>query len=117
MFNRRLRDVFIVLFLLFSLTLIYGCSSKPSEDTIKSIIIALIESGAAPYESNLKIENFKITNSFYKKINDEKYYCIEANFTMSFDSFKTKRTAEISQARFSFIKRGKEWYGQKRWVE
>lgn len=32
MFNLRLRDVFIVLFLLFSL-LIYGCSSKPKEET------------------------------------------------------------------------------------
>lgn len=32
MFNNSFKNVFVVLFLLFSLTLIYGCSSKPTEN-------------------------------------------------------------------------------------
>lgn len=123
MTNFRLKNLFVVLFVLISLFIIYGCSSKPPEEKMKSIIIAIIESKAAPYESNLNIEKLKVTNGFNKKINDEKWYCIEASFTMTFDSVnmethgKDKKIVEVNQSRFSFVKRGNDWYGQKGWVE
>lgn len=118
MFNVRLRNLFIVLFLLVSLTLTYGCSSKPSEETMKGIIKSFITNGKdRPFE----YESFQIINGFQVKDNDEGWYCIEVNY-------KTKNWYENNveqvwtdgygkEKRYCFTKRGNEWYGREGWVK
>lgn len=129
MFNYRLKTVSIVLFLLISLTLTIGCSkipglsSKPSEEQMKSIILAI--DIPSPYVCNVNYEKFQITNGFNRKINDENYYCVEANYKINFDVSYDKKTIEKdksgsyekTQDRFCFVKRGKDWYGNPGWVE
>jgi len=83
MFNRRLRDVFIVLFLLFSLTLIYGCSKQPpkcSDDSTTKLVrqIILNQIGGSEglsekeIQESMKIEYPRAT-AFDKEI--KKYSC------------------------------------------
>jgi uncharacterized protein YcfL len=117
-FNIKLKNLFLVLFLLISLTLTYGCSSKPPEGTMKVIIVTLhVPSYGNPKNIlRLNYEKFQITNEFHKKVNNEEYYCIEVNYKYIF-YFRNclPFTEEKNQGRFSFIKRGKEWYGYNGW--
>ena len=113
MFNVRLRNLLVVLFLLLSLILTFGCSnipglsSKPSEDEMKSIINAI--EGV-----DWNIEEFKITNGFNKKLKDENWYCIEVNYKVVNKEDKTF-IGEMNVRRYSFVKRGNSWYGYKEW--
>lgn len=112
--NFRLRNLFIVLFLLFSLTLTYGCSSKPSEETMKNIIQVFdVCHGRLATCGNY--EKFQITNDFHKKVNDENWYCIEVNSTYNYTFDGSPFINNKDQERYCFTKRGKEWYGVKGW--
>jgi hypothetical protein len=124
MFKIRLKNLFVVLFLLISLTLTYGCSmlsDKPSEETMKVLIEQRI------HRDNLisyNFEEFKITKDFISKKNDEKWYCIEVNYklketVMGRDNAGKATKSEImrigKQEKYSFIKHEKEWYGLQGW--
>jgi hypothetical protein len=114
MFNIRLKNLFIVLFLLISLILTYGCSQlsgKPSEEKMKEIILTI---WGNPTQYNF--EEFKITNEFSKKTNNEEFYCIEVIIKGNIELFKgSKIVITGERRRFSFINRGKEWYGYNGW--
>lgn len=119
MFSIRLKNLFIVLFLLTSLTLTYGCSSKPSEEKMKFIIITLHFPFCNPKNiSRLNYEKFQITNKFNKKVKHEEYYCIEVNYKYTF-YFRNDLlfTEEKNQGRYSFVKRGNQWYGESGWKD
>jgi hypothetical protein len=125
MFNIRLRNLFIVLFLLTSLTLTYGCS-KPSGGEIKSMIFDLTKDEG---RNILKVsfKEFQITKDFRIKKNGEEWYCIEINYWYEYDyngisgdGRLTNQTEHYSYRKdkdhFSFTKREDKWYGQKGWV-
>ena len=133
MFNIRLRNLFIVLFLLISLTLTYGCSSKPSEKTMKDIIVSIekpynyywfgitdrpIENKGQVEVKNYNFEEFKITNEFKSKKDDKEYYNIKVNYKCNIEYFdkddKSKTIKGVlngEDKKFSFNKLGKEWNG------
>ena len=132
MFNIRLKNLFIFLFLITSLTLTHGCSKlsalygKPSGGEMKSIIFNLTKDNRRNI-FNVSFREFKITNEFKSKKNDEQWYCIEINYGyeydyngISSDGRPTSLTEHLSyrkdKDRFSFIKREDKWYGQKGWV-
>jgi hypothetical protein len=132
MFNIRLKNLFIFLFLITSLTLTYGCSKlsalygKPSGGEMKSIIFNLTKD-AGRNIFHVSFREFKITKDFTIKKNGEEWYCIEANYWyeydyngISSDGRPTNLTEHLSyrkdKDRFSFIKREDKWYGQKGWV-
>ncbi len=132
MFNIRLKNLFIFLFLITSLTLTYGCSKlsalygKPSGGEMKSIIINLTKD-AGQNIFHVSFREFKITKDFMIKKNGEEWYCIEANYGyeydyngISSDGRPTNLTEHLSyrkdKDRFSFTKREDKWYGQKGWV-
>lgn len=110
------------MFLLFSLTLTYGCSQlsgNPSEETMKGIIVAIITYSPESITS-YDFEEFKITNDYQIKKDNEEFYCIAVNYKakVSTNNIYSTKPAEYNKegARFSFVKRGKEWYGYKGWV-
>lgn len=118
MFNNRLKKLFIVLFLLTSLTLVNGCSSKPAEDVMKGIITkTILDSPYVKYEeySNIAFKEFKITNSSNKKIDGVNWYCVEADFKFSADALGRPWNIERKKSPWSFAKRGKEWTGKNNW--
>jgi len=124
MFNIRLKNLFVVLFLLISLILTYGCSilsGKPSEETMKGLIYQRVHRDNA---MSYNFEEFKITNDFQSKKNDEKWYCIEVNYklkeiVMERDSAGKITKSEImrigKQEKYSFIKHENKWYGLEGW--
>ena len=124
MFNIRLKNLFVVLFLLISLTLTYGCSNpsgKPSEETMKILIDQRVHRDNV---ISYNFEEFKITNDFQSKKNDEKWYCIEVNYklkeiVMERDSAGKITKSEImrigKQEKYSFIKHENKWYGLEGW--
>lgn len=118
MFNNRLKKLFIVLFLLTSLTLVNGCSSKPAEDVMKGIIAkTVLDSPYVKYEeySNIVYKEFKITNSSNKKIDGVNWYCVEVSFKFSADALGRTWDVERNKSKWSFEKRGKEWTGKNNW--
>jgi hypothetical protein len=124
MLNIRLKNLFVVLFLFISLTLTYGCSifsDKPSEETMKALIEQRIHGNNV---ISYNFEEFKITNDFRSKKNDENWYCIEVNYklkevVMGRDSAGKITQSEImrigKQEKYSFIKHEKQWYGIEGW--
>jgi hypothetical protein len=128
----RLKNLFIVLFLLFSLTLAHGCSKisgisgKPSGGEMKGMILNLTKDDG---RNILKVsfKEFQITKDFRINKNGEEWYCIEINYqyeydynVISSDGSLTNWTEHYSyrkdKDRFSFTKRGDKWYSQKGWV-
>lgn len=114
MFNNKLKNLFVILFLLTSLTLVFGCSSKPSEETMKGIIKQML----IPMDKtdSCYIKNFKITKAFNKKSYEENWYCIEASFEM----LKKQKPKDIlfwshNKTPWRFIKRDNKWQGQPGW--
>ncbi|OQC14412.1 MAG: hypothetical protein BWX72_01373 [Firmicutes bacterium ADurb.Bin080] len=122
MFNKTLKNFCIISFLLTSLTLFYGCSSlsKPSEDVIKEYILGK-ELYSTEDKTNIHFKEFKITNEFKMKHEDENWYCVAINYKLAFNYVKDNLTdtdetiRERSEARFRFSKRGKEWYVKDGW--
>lgn len=124
MFNIRLKNLFVVLFLLISLTLTYGCSNlsgKPSEETMKGLIEQRVHGDNV---IGYNFEEFKITNDFKSKKNDEEWYCIEVNYKLKEVFTGSDSTGKITkseivrigkQEKYSFIKHEKEWYGLQGW--
>jgi len=145
MLNIKLKNLFIVIFLLFSLTLTYGCSKipglseKPSEETIKGIILSIEGERIKVYESyfkNFTFEEFQIANEFNKKTNNGNVYYIEVDYVGKYlvKDYNGTRYRYICSSgcelcsdrlwkngvgnnRYSFVKRGTKWYGQRGWVE
>jgi hypothetical protein len=133
MFNIKLKNLFIFLFLITSLTLTYGCSKlsalygKPSGGELKGIIFNLTKNDGRNI-SNVSFREFHITKEFKSKKNDVEWYCIEINYGYEYDYNRissdgrlTNQTEHYSyrkdKDRFSFTKREDKWYGQKGWVE
>jgi hypothetical protein len=129
MFNIRLKNLFIVLFLITSLTLTYGCSKlsaiygKPSGGEMKNTILNLTKD-AGKNIVYVSFKEFKITKDYTIKKNGEEWYCIEVNYWyeydyngISSDGRPTNRTEHSSYRKdkdsFSFTKREDKWYGQK----
>jgi hypothetical protein len=128
MFNVRSKKSFAILLLFISLSLTCGCSSKPSEETMKDIILNNSYSfifqnshSGEPLYSNIAWDNFHITKKFNKKIDDENYYCIEVNFKFTCDFYNRhtmtteKNVFGRQEERYSFIRHGNEWHGQTGW--
>lgn len=132
MFNIRLKNLFIFLFLITSLTLTYGCSKlsalygKPSGGEMRGMIFNLTKDGGRNI-FNVSFKEFQITKDFTIKKNGEEWYCIEINYRyecdyngISSDGRLTNGTQHYSyrkdKDRFSFTKREDKWYGQKGWV-
>lgn len=113
MSNFKLRNLFVVLFLLFSLTLTYGCSSKPNEDDMKSIIKKILvgENEVPADAQDIEITNFEITESHYIELRGENYYCITANLGYSYTEDGERMSNDLAGVRFSFVKREKIWMG------
>jgi hypothetical protein len=124
MFNIRLKNLFVVLFLFMSLTLTYGCSilsDKPSEETMKVLIEQRMHGDNV---ISYNFEEFKITKDFISKKNDEKWYCIEVNYKLKEFIMGHDGTGKITklemirigkQEKYSFIRHEKEWYGLQGW--
>ncbi len=132
MLNIRLKNLFIVLFLITLLTLIYGCSKlsaiygKPSGGEMKNIVLNLTKD-ARKNIIFVSFKEFKITKDFTIKKNGEEWYCIEVNCWYEYDyneiSSDGHPTSWIEHSsyikdkdRFSFTKREDKWYGQTGWV-
>jgi hypothetical protein len=133
MLNIRLKNLFIVLFLLTSLTLTFGCSkmsdiigSQPSWGEMKSKIFNLTKN-EGQHIFNVSFREFKITKDFMIKKNGEEWYCIEINYRYEYDYNRISSDGRLSNQtehfsyrkdhdRFSFTKREDKWYGQKGWV-
>jgi regulatory protein YycI of two-component signal transduction system YycFG len=113
MLNFRLKNLFIVVFLLISLTLTYGCSSKPSEETMKGIIMKI----EAPSAKSSNFEEFKIIKEFNTKINDEKFHCMQVNYKIkkvnTLGNQQIELTVKGNKECFKFVKHGEEWSGSK----
>ena len=132
MFKIGSKNLFMVLFLITSLTLTYGCSKlsaiygKPSGGEMKSIMLNLTKDA----EKNIiyvSFKEFKITKDYTIKKNGEEWYCIEVNFRYEYDYKRISsdgRPTDLTEHssyrkdkdRFSFTKRENKWYGQKGWV-
>jgi len=132
MFNIRLKNLFMVLFLLTSLTLFSGCSklsalySKPSGGEMKSLILNLTKNDGRNI-SHVIFREFKITKEFQSKKNDEEWYCIEINYQYDYDYNGINNDGRVNNqtqhyssrkdnARFSFTKRENKWHGINGWV-
>lgn len=133
MFNIRLRNLLIVLFLLTSLILTYGCSklsditgSQPSWGQMKSMIFNLTKDEGR-HISKVYFKGFQITKDFNIKKNGEEWYCIEINYrydcdynVISSDGRLSNTTEHYSYYKekdhFCFTKREDKWFGQKGWV-
>lgn len=114
MFNNKLKILFVILFLLTSLTLVFGCSSKPSEETMKGIIKQILLSNDKT--DSYYIRNFKIKKAFNKKSYEENWYCVE----VSFEVMKKQKPEDIlfwnhNKTIWRFIKRDNKWQGQPGW--
>lgn len=133
MFNIRLKNLFMVSFLLALLTLTNGCSNlsevtggKPSGGEMKSLILKLTKDEK---RQMLKVyfRGFQITKDFIINKNGEEWYCIEVNYRYEYDYHVISSDGRLSNQaehdsfkrekdRFSFIKREDKWQGQKGWV-
>jgi hypothetical protein len=121
--NIRLRNLFIILLSIFLLTLIYGCSSDPDEKIMKDFIVNL-NTSVLEQPTNVNFKIFEITNSFNKKINGEKFYCMEINYKFNYisnfhcnSSIKQAKEKEGMKTHYSFVKRGETWCGFKGWQD
>lgn len=124
MFNIRLRNVLVVLFLFMLFALTYGCSifsDKPSVETMKVLIEKRIHRENA---ISYNFKEFKITKDFFSKKNGEEWYCIEVNYKLIEVVGGVDRTGKMTkseigrigkQEKYSFIKHEKEWYGLQGW--
>lgn len=125
MFNIRLRNLFIVIFLLISLILTCGCSSKPSEKIVKDFVDSQQRACSAQKDVLTcdDYEKFEIVNDFHKKIDDENWYCLEVNYKYHWKIINPQADSTVSpegnvigdQEQYCFVKRGKDWYGVKGW--
>lgn len=115
MFNHKLKKIWLVLLILASLTLFFGCSSgKPSEETIKSVI----KQRLLPMDRNnvCYFKNFKITKEFNKKVAENNFYCIEVSFEMMAKQKPEDRVIWVqNNTPWRFIKRGDKWQGIPGW--
>lgn len=111
MLNIRLGNVFIVLLLLFLLTLTYGCS--PNEETMKKAIINKFYS--RDDMRNFKFTQFKMKLRYDKQVNDEKYYCAVVDNAYSIERMDINTGAwhkldyETKSILYCFVKRGDLW--------
>jgi hypothetical protein len=133
MFTIRLKNLFIVLFLLTSLNLTFGCSkmgaitgSQPSWGEMKSKIFNLTKDEGR-HILKVYFREFKIIKDLTIKKNGEDWYCIEVNYRYEYDYNIISSDGRLSNQtehdtytrdndRFSFTKHEGKWYGQKGWV-
>ena len=114
MLNNNLKKIFVVLLLCISLTFVLGCSShKPSEDTMKKLIISINKNSSLASVKDFK--EFKITESSNTKIGNEDFYCIKVNYRYVLHVKGFDYLIENKDKRYSFFKRGDEWQGNNGW--
>ena len=83
---------------------------QPSEEVIKDIIFRIeIQKSGGLYP--LKITNYQFTNEFISKRNG--HYCVEVNYYIQSTSLDL--TGMVNNMRYSFEKKGNQWYGWEGW--
>lgn len=115
MFNIRLSKLFVVLFLMVSVTLIIGCASKPSESAMKKAI----QSMASDNVEDVTYEKFEIKKEVRGKANDKDAYCVSVDMKGKLSADKGKTTQEFNKqdARFCFYKSGWGWKAVQGWSD
>lgn len=98
---------------------------KPSEEVMKNIISQVIIPGfSKDIHTNIKFDTFQITHSFFKKGTDGRdKYCVEINYYISYTfqnpNYSQKMISNENKSgkveKFSFLKKGDDWYGKKGW--
>jgi hypothetical protein len=107
MFNFKFRNLVIVLLLLVSVTLIYGCSSKPSESAMKKALQSMASSNV----EDVTYEKFEIKKEVTRKANNKDCYCVVVDMKGKLSTDKGKTTQEFNKqdARFCFYRKGFGW--------
>jgi hypothetical protein len=115
MFNIRIKNLFIVLFLLISVTFIYGCSSKPSESAMKKAIKSIASSNV----EDVTYEKFEIKKEVTRKVNNKDCYCVSVDIKGKLSTDKGKTTQEFNKqdARFCFTRSGFKWKATQGWSD
>jgi hypothetical protein len=115
MFTHK-NGVIMLLCVILLTTISVGCSSKPSEDVMKEIIIQLTSCRRC---DNYIFDKFKIVNDYITNIKDGTLYIAEIKF--EYKGINQKYSVEYSVSSrdernnvrlFYFIKRGNRWYGR-----
>jgi hypothetical protein len=114
MFNIRLKNLFVVLFLLISVTILYGCSSKPSESSMKKALQSMSSN-----VQDVTYEKFEIKKEVRRKANDKDGYCVSVDMKGKLSADKGKTTQEFNKqdARFCFYKSGWGWKAVQGWTD
>ena len=91
---------------------------KPSEKTIKKIIITIeleINSQSKKLYKHIKYKTFTITKKFISRKNGR--YCISVDYEIEYKYHKNRyfTTIDRNDCHFSFEKKGKKWYGERGW--
>jgi hypothetical protein len=107
MFNIGLKKLFIVFFLLISVTLIFGCASKPSEGAMKKALKSMASSSV----EDVTYEKFEIKREVTRKANNKDCYCVAVDMKgkLSTDKGKTFQDFNKQDARFCFYRKGFSW--------
>jgi hypothetical protein len=114
MFNIRLKNLLVVLFLLISVTLLYGCSSKPSESAMKKALQSMSSN-----VEDVTYEKFEIKKEVTRKANNKDCYCVSVDMKGKLSTDKGKTTQEFNKqdARFCFYKSGWGWKAIQGWSD
>ena len=87
---------------------------KPSEDVMKGIIVTLeLHTDVIQNITNINYIEFNITNSFTSNKNNR--YCIEVNYILNYLWGTGYENKTENNVRYSFEKKGNQWYGWKGW--
>jgi hypothetical protein len=103
--------------------LVVGCSSKPSNEVMQGIMMTGFENQLNQYGNikfaeviNWNFTKFDVTNDFFEK----ELYRVKVDLVGSVTvknhlNNKTETIPIDSTIKYTFQKRGKEWYGKKGW--
>lgn len=84
-----------------------GCSSAPSESTIKD---GVISSTILQSTVGMSLTKFNITNKYEKKINDEKFYFYQYDLKYTCCGDPSKEGS--MSGTIALAKRGEKWFAQ-----
>jgi len=93
---------------------------------MKGIVASIIDQSIVRQFSgvrfvDIEFKEFKILNSFNKKINGENWYCAKIHTVYTgralnpYTGQKNPRQTMTDTEQFRFQKQGNEWYGRKGW--
>lgn len=121
MYKNKLLVVLMVLFSIVTFTLT-ACATQPSQQDMKEIIENIIDHKIQENFGGCRLDSihwkeFKILNSFDKKIKGESWYCVKVQTAADvivinpLTGEKVFHDPDVEILQFRFIKRGNEWYG------